>query len=465
MEKTFKELDELVPVSDPTVTKQLAEWIVAARYEDVPASGVDRVKERFLDSIGTQFAGMTVPTGRVMADWVQSQGGAPQSSVVGRGFKTSASLAALANATAGHALDFDDSSTFSSHPSNPLTSAIMALGDKLGSSGRLAVLAFIVGWEVICQTNMPCQTPTGHTLLDRAWHNQGFQPAFGAAAAASKLMGLDVDQTRMALGHAASTMSGMHKNCGSDTKPFHAGNPPMHGIMAAELVQAGFTANLDIFDGFRGAAFLMSHETQGPESILDGLGTWDLARNTGMLKIYACNGGSHWSQQALHNLMNRRPIAIDEIESIDVYIHEFLMSELPFHLPQTALEAKFSVEYALATIAVDRRAGIRQFTDEMVQRPEAQALMKRINVVETFGQLKPLIGHVAVNLRNGERLEEKAETVPGKPESPLTKAEITEKFHDCSSDLADEARRDQIADMVWNLESLGSLTDLGDAVR
>ena len=91
--------------------------------------------------------------------------------------------------------------------------------------------------------------------------------------------------------------------------------------------------------------------------------------------------------------------------------------------------------------------------------------MKRINVVETFGQLKPAIGHVVVNLRNGERLEGKADTVPGKPESPLTKAEITDKFHDCSSDLADEARRNQIADMVWNLESLGSLTDLGDAVR
>jgi 2-methylcitrate dehydratase PrpD len=184
-----------------------------------------------------------------------------------------------------------------------------------------------------------------------------------------------------------------------------------------------------------------------------------------MIKIYACNGGSHWAQAALHNLMDERPIAVDDIESIDVYIHEFLMSELPYHLPRTGLEAKFSVEYALATIAIDRQAGVRQFTDEMVQRPAAQELMKRINVVETFGPLHPIVGHVALTLRNGVRLEGKADTVPGKPESPLSVLEITEKFRACSSELVDEARREQIADTVWNLESLGSLGELGDLVR
>ena len=83
------------------------------------------------------------------------------------------------NATAGHALDFDDSAMFSSHPSNPLTAAVLAVGEKLGSSGQDLVLAFLVGWEVICQTNKPCETPAGNTLLIRGWHNQGFQPALG----------------------------------------------------------------------------------------------------------------------------------------------------------------------------------------------------------------------------------------------------------------------------------------------
>src|SRR5207245_291075 len=114
--------------------------------------------------------------------WVRDQAAAPGCTVVANRFRTTASLAALVNATAGHALDFDDSATFSSHPSNPLTASILALGEKLGSSGADAVLAFLVGWEVICQTNKPCAHPHGNTLLQKSWHNQGFQPALGVAA-------------------------------------------------------------------------------------------------------------------------------------------------------------------------------------------------------------------------------------------------------------------------------------------
>ena len=176
-----------------SVTEQLAEWIVKARYDDVPEVGSRRVEERFIDSLGVQFAGMSVSTGQIITKWVRAQGATPESSVVGGGFKTTASLATLANATAGHALEFDDIATFSGHYANPLTAAALAVGEKLGASGRDVILAWLVGYEVICQTAKPCMDGPRNTLLWRGWFNQGFQPVLGVAALTAKLLGLDVD--------------------------------------------------------------------------------------------------------------------------------------------------------------------------------------------------------------------------------------------------------------------------------
>ena len=141
-----------------SVTEQLAEWIAKAGHDDLPEVGIHRVEERFIDSLGVQFAGLSVSTGQIITKWVRAQGGTPESTVVGGGFKSTASLATLANATAGHALEFDDIATFSGHYANPLTAATLAVGEKLDASGRDVILAWMIGWEVICQTAKPAWT-------------------------------------------------------------------------------------------------------------------------------------------------------------------------------------------------------------------------------------------------------------------------------------------------------------------
>ena len=92
-----------------------------------------------------QFAGLSVSTGQIITQWVRAQGATPESTVVGGGFKSTASLATLANATAGHALEFDDIAAFSGHYANPLTAATLAVGEKLDASGRDVILAWMVG--------------------------------------------------------------------------------------------------------------------------------------------------------------------------------------------------------------------------------------------------------------------------------------------------------------------------------
>jgi 2-methylcitrate dehydratase PrpD len=447
-----------------SVTETLANWIVAARYEDIPAVGVERVRERFLDSLGVAYGGMSAPAGRTIARWIQALGARPEANVLGAGFRTTAAFAALANATAGHALEFDDIASFGGHYANPLTAASLALGQKLGASGRDVILAWMVGWEVIAQTSKVCLSQRGNELLNRGWFNQGFQPALGVAALSAKLMGCDVAQTRMALGHAASTMAGVLKNRGSDTKSFVAGSAAMHGIMAAELVTMGFTANEDIIDGEFGVARLLGLENGDPEKVLANLGSWDMATNGSAVRVHACCGASHWSQDALQKILLRRPTRPEEIEAIEVEINDFLMPMVPYHDPQTGLEAKYSLEYDMAAIALDGRAGMHEYTDAMVQRPEARAMMRRVIAQPQGGGMSRLQSRVVLRLKNGELHEETVNRARGTVGDPLSWDEIADKFHDCAGAMLQEAERLRVIDLCRRLDALSDIGEMAAAI-
>jgi 2-methylcitrate dehydratase PrpD len=449
-----------------SITQQLAEWIVGARYQDLPAISAQRVGERFIDSLGVQCAGMSVTTGQIIADWVRSQGGTPEATVLGGGFKTTAALATLANATAGHALEFDDIATFSGHYANPLTAAALAVGEKLGTSGKDVIVAWMVGWEVIRQTAIPCMDGPRNTLLWRGWFNQGFQPTLGVAALTAKLLGLDVARTRMALANAASAMGGVLKNRGSDTKSFTAGNAAMHGVMAAELAALDFTGNPDILDGDDGVIRMMGLEVGDPQKVLFGLGEWDMAARGSTLRLHASCGAGHWSQDALQRIVRRHPVRPEQIESIVAYLPAFLMDMMPYHSPQTGLEGKYSLEYDLAAVALDGRAGMKQYTDEAVARPVAQELMKRISYVGVQpenGQIS-LESRVVLRLRSGQEFEETVNQSHGTPGDPLTREELLGKFHECAEAALSQTQRNTVVDLCERLDSLPTLAEIADVV-
>lgn len=453
----------MTTASSGSVTEQLAEWIVKADAADVPAVGVGRVRDRVLDSLGVMFAGRSVSTGELISRWVEAQGGGPDCTVVAAAFKTTAPWATLANATAGHALEYDDIATFGGHYANPLTAAALAVGENIGASGRDVILAWLVGWDVIAQTSKPCATPRGNDLLNRGWFNQGFQPVLGVAALAAKLMRFDVHQTRMALGNAAGAMGGLLKNRGSDTKSFQAGSAAMHGVIAAELVATGFTANDDILDGDLGVARLLGLENGDPEKVLADLGSWDMATNGSTIRLHACCGAGHWGMDALQRILREHPTTAEQIESIDIEIDEFLLPMVPYHAPKTGLEAKYSLEYGLATIALDGRGGLHQYSDDAVARPEAQALMARVTCHPVDEVRRPQ-SRVVVTLKDGLQLEETVNRSHGSPFDPLTDAEIETKFHECAGTLASEARRDRIIALCARLESLDDIRELADVI-
>ena len=447
--------------SASSVTEQVARWIVEVPTDEVPGPAVDRVRHLVLDSIGNQFAGMASPTGARLIRWVEAQGGAPVCSVTAQVFRTTPALATLANAAASHALENDDIATFSSHPNSPLTAAALALGEQLGSSGRDVVAAWAIGWEVTAQTMKVCLGPRGNELINRGWFNQGFQETLGVAGLAARLLRLDVDQTRAALGNAASAMAGMMKNRGTDTKGFTAGSAAMHGVIAGELASIGFTSDPDILDGELGVARLLGLEQGAPERMLEGLGAWDLATRGSTIRLHACCGAAHWSMDAMQRIVRENGVRAEDVDAVEVEIPAFLTDMVPIHEPATGLQAKYSLEYDVAVIAIDGRAGIHQYTDEAVQRPEAQRLMQRVKTIPTEG---PNQSRVVVTLSDGRRLEETVNRSHGNPADPLSEEERLGKFEECASTLTNDVQRKKIAELTSRLDELGDVGELANAL-
>jgi 2-methylcitrate dehydratase PrpD len=237
----------------------------------------------------------------------------------------------------------------------------------------------------------------------------------------------------------------------------------MHGVMAAELVALGFTANADILDGELGVARLLGLESGDPERVLDGLGTWDMATNGSTIRLHACCGASHWGQDALMKILRQRPTEPDEIEAIGIEIDEFLLPMVPYHDPQSGLEAKYSLEYDMATIALDGRAGLHQYSDRAVQRPEARALMERVTI-HPVNELRRPESRVVLTLKSGEQLAESVNVSHGSPGDPLSDDEILGKFHECAEALLPEAQRKQVIDLCRRLDSLDTVRELTDAI-
>src|SRR5262249_36731160 len=227
------------------ITEQLAHLIAETTYKQLPASAVSQAKRALLDTIGVALAGHGEAAGQIITAFIKDAGGRQEAAILGTSLYTSPALAALANGTLGHALDFDDV-TFHlrGHPSVPVVPAVLALGQASGASGEDVVTAFVIGVEVEAKVGKAMTS----VHLRRGWHPTATIGTLGAVAAAANLLRLTGPQVQMALGIAASKAAGSRKNFGTRTSRLHAGEAARKGVKAAQLAQGGFTADAHIFD-------------------------------------------------------------------------------------------------------------------------------------------------------------------------------------------------------------------------
>jgi 2-methylcitrate dehydratase PrpD len=445
-------------------TRVLAELIVNTRYNDLPVRAVDIAKTSIIDGIGACLAGAGSPAGRIIAGYIHEGERTPEATVIAGGFKTRATEAALANGTMMHALDYDDcAETFLGHPTTVILPAVLAPGEGRGISGKEALLAYILGYEVGSRVGRGL----GPAHYDIGWHGTAIVGVMAAAAAASKILGLDTAQTRTALGIAASLAGGLRQNFGTMTKSLHAGNAARSGVFAALLAQRGFTADRRILESPLGYARVFGAPEDGPDLMSGGLGDpFAIVADPPIIKLYPSCRATAGCIDAMLHLVKTNGIIPGDVAEIECRTSSHTPHVLIHSRPATALEAKFSLEYCMAVALADREVGLAQFTDERVKDPRIRETMEKVRYVHPpemgSGPADSMRGRVevALKLRTGKELSRPVEVASGDPANPLSAEQLEAKFLDCARLALAPADARRCLDKLANLDSLDSIPDL-----
>ncbi len=442
-------------------TSVLAEFIVKSRWEDCPEAAVDAARRAILDCLGVMLAGSVEPAARIVQQVAQAEGGAPLATIVGTRRRTGTVWAALANGTAAHALDFDDTNfAMMGHPSAPVLSAALAAGELALADGRALVHAFLLGFEV--ETSLAGVINPPH--YEKGFHATGTIGTMGAAAAAARLLGLDAAQTRTALAIAASQASGLKENFGTMTKPFHAGHAARSGVVSALLAREGFTASEQAIEGPQGYLAVLGAGKR-EESALEGLGElWKILTTGVAVKPYPSCACTHSIIDGALELRRTHHIEPDDVAEVTIGVNQVVPRILIHSNPRSGLEAKFSGEFSAAAALCEGKVGIGTFQDDKTQDAVIRGLMKRVRLVvdpEIPGDLERHVWtRVSVRLRDGRELSIGPRPVPGHPTHPLSMDQLREKFSDCARLALPEDRVESVRQMVETLDACPDLRSL-----
>ena len=458
---------EVIPVNkeeNRMFTQRLAEFVVNTDTRDIPAEVLDRSRHAIVDTLGCALAGTLEPVAGLAAQWLDEIGARPRATVWGGALKTSPAEAAFANGVASHALDFDDSLlSMRGHPSNTIAPAALTVGEVARSSGSSVLAAYALGLEVAGKIGRALGQ--GHYL--RGWHATATVGVFSAATAAARLWGLNAGQVRVAWGIAASQVSGLLRNFGTMTKPFHAGHAARNGVLAAWMASRGFTSDTSIFDGKDGFFFTYGGEDgERMDDLVAKLGRpWEILEPGIYVKRWPCCYGNHRAIGGMLKLIAEHDIRAEHVEAVEIGFLPGSDAALISTNPQTGLEGKFSIEYVAAAVLLDGKLTLETFTDPMVQRPPVRELMTRVRRcrIEASGTYSGILGYtdVAIATTRG-RFETRVEHTPGSPASPMTDADRVEKFMDCAGRVLGAQGARQLLDL---LQACATIPDISVLVK
>jgi 2-methylcitrate dehydratase PrpD len=444
------------------LTRDLASFVASFDIADAPRRAVEAARMGILDCVGVTIAGWDEEAPRLVAAMVQDYRGNDGAPEIPTGRSLSAADAAFVNGVAGHVLDYDDVG-LDGHPSVAVTPAILAEGWALDSSGQDAIAAYLAGYEVwaLIEELEPGQ------LHERGFHPTAVSGTLAAAAACARLHRLDAEKTTHALAIAASLASGLVANFGTMTKSLHAGRVGQSGVLAARLAKSGFTGSPDALEHQTG--FLRAHSPSGNPR-LDrgdwGLGeTWRIEREGIHIKRYPVCYATHRSIDAMLSLADEHSLAPGDVEEIHVHTGKTQALMLRNQSPRTGLEAKFSMQFAMACALVQRRVGLQELTDDFVRRDDVVSVMRKVRVTTTDETMPGLPfapdDRVSVKLKSGETIAHAPVVhARGSWQKPLSLEELREKFSDCCRDRLKTSQADQLFEALAGLENLPSLQRL-----
>jgi 2-methylcitrate dehydratase PrpD len=435
------------------LTAQLAQFASQPRFAPLPPRVIEIVQSGFIDTIGTMLAARNEPVVRIAWDMVAQQSSSLQEASLLLGpQRAGAAQAALVNGTAGHALDFDDVA-LGGHPSTVLVPAVLAAGQHVGATGEQVLQAYLIGYEVWAELFV--REKDAYHL--KGWHPTAVLGTVGASAAAAHLYRLSPQQCQHAIALAASMASGLVANFGTMTKPLHAGRAAACGIESAQWALKGLTAAPDALEHGAGLLSALSPHGQADRtSPAPDLGQRFRILESGLsIKKYPTCYATHRVIDGVLDLCQQHGVGLPDVAQIHTHIGVAQASMLRNHQPQTGLEAKFSMEFAVAAALARGKVGLSELSDEFVQETQVKEAMAKVQIstVDTQCDIEPVFAmhdRVQLKLRNGQTLDSgDIRFARGNAMLPLRVADLQAKFMDCVHNAPVDGARlfEQLSDL------------------
>ena len=454
-----------------SLTVDIAGFIGSVTLDAVPRDVRHIASRSILDGLGLAVAGSRGHAAELARAEIASYGlSSREATVLGTDMHVPARFAAFLNGLAIHADDFDDTQLAERpdrvygllmHPTAPVLAAVLAIGERAEIDGSQLLLAYLLGTEVACKVA---------EAIDPRHYGDGFHSTatigtIGAAAGSARLLGLDRTTTAVALSLGASQAAGLRENFGTMTKPFHAGRAAEGGVLAASLARAGFTATTAGLEAPRGF-FKAAGGGFDPTAIDGTLGDpWTYASPGISIKPHPSGSLTHPAMGAVLDLVVREDLRPSDVASVRIATNRHMPNALIQHDPRTGLAAKFSMEYCVAILIVERRAGLAEFEDDIVNRADIREVMQRVTFeadpAADEGGFREMTSLIEIRLNDGRVLKTRADFGKGSPANPMSDDELIEKFLDCLAwaEIPASVGR-EVADRVLDLSAESSIRDV-----
>ena len=444
------------------LTQKFAAFIAGTNYDDLPGQVVMLAKERIMDTLGAAIAGSVNWEYAAQLREACKKLGSGECSVIGGEKCYPAAHAAMINATYAHSVELDDGhKNAGCHAGAVVVPTALTMAQAMGKSGRELIAAVAIGYEVTYRI-------ASH--VNPAQINKGFHPssncgAYGAAAVAGKLMGLNEEQLANALGQAGMLASGTMEatKSGQRAKCVQVGNAAYNGILAACLAQTGMEGCLTALEGPNGL-FATQSENVDVEDVCRDLGKVYTIGDTYNKMYPSCRHAQPGIEAALDLGVEHR-IDPADVAAVHIGTHK-VAYELTGIIkePKNSGEAKFSLAYGSAVALRRHRFGVADLMERSYTDPETLRLADKVtceidpDVQAVFPQKRG--AKVRIELKDGTVYEKELYDLKGSPGNPVSIGELERKFMSSAGAAMPEIRAQQLLELLRDVEALDSVDGL-----
>jgi 2-methylcitrate dehydratase PrpD len=432
------------------LTRALAAYIAAAPRRALPTAVTERARHHLLDTLAAMLSGSRLLPGRRAIEFIRTQGGVAEATVIGTSIVTSAINAALANGMHGHADETDDTYYLALvHPGCGIVPAALALAERERAGGTALLRALVLGYDVCARMS---QALGIERFRSRGHSTHSFGNIFGAAAAAAAILRLNADQSRYALSYAAQQASGLScwaRDIEHIEKAFDFGGmPARNGVTAALMASLRFTGVEDIFFGDR-SFFHAYGLTADPRKLVRGLGREYEIMNTS-IKRWAIGYPIQAPIDAVLNLIEKHGVAAKDVDRVVITI-----DDQGARTVNQRTMASINIQHLTALMLLDGDITFASAHDEKrVRDPKVLALKDRITLQGSaaLGRAKTTQAIVEITTRDGRRLRHHTKAVRGTAANPMPRGEVAAKARDLLRPVIGGRRTERLIDTIWNIE-------------